>query len=319
MSGSENRRNEFGTIRLEEAPPVALTNGSSLTRGRRPEWLRVRSPDSAKYRELAGLFRGKHLHTVCEEAMCPNIGECWGRGTATFLLMGDTCTRSCGFCKIKTGRGGPLDPDEPRRVAESIQAMALSHAVLTSVNRDEQEDGGAWVFAESLHWIHRLSPGCTVEVLIPDFRGSREALQAVMDAQPEILNHNTETVPRLYRTVRPQAKYMRSMELLKRAKAMDPEAMTKSGIMLGLGETFDEILQVMDDLRAHDVDIMTMGQYLQPSRFHLPIERYVHPDEFARLKEEGEARGFRWVESGPLVRSSYHADGQAHLSPRAIR
>ena len=272
MSGSENRRNEFGTIRLEEAPPVALTNGSSLTRGRRPEWLRVRSPDSAKYRELAGLFRGKHLHTVCEEAMCPNIGECWGRGTATFLLMGDTCTRSCGFCKIKTGRGGPLDPDEPRRVAESIQAMALSHAVLTSVNRDEQEDGGAWVFAESLHWIHRLSPGCTVEVLIPDFRGSREALQAVMDAQPEILNHNTETVPRLYRTVRPQAKYMRSMELLKRAKAMDPEAMTKSGIMLGLGETFDEILQVMDDLRAHDVDIMTMGQYLQPSRFHLPIE-----------------------------------------------
>jgi lipoic acid synthetase len=319
MSGSENRRNEFGTIRLEEAPPAALTNGSSLTRGRRPEWLRVRSPDSAKYRELAGLFRGKHLHTVCEEAMCPNIGECWGRGTATFLLMGDTCTRSCGFCKIKTGRGGPLDPDEPRRVAESIQAMALSHAVLTSVNRDEQEDGGAWVFAESLHWIHRLAPGCTVEVLIPDFRGSRDALQAVMDARPEILNHNTETVPRLYRTVRPQAKYLRSMELLKRAKAMDREAMTKSGIMLGLGETFDEILQVMDDLRAHDVDIMTMGQYLQPSRFHLPIERYVHPDEFARLKEEGEARGFRWVESGPLVRSSYHADGQAHLSPRAIR
>jgi lipoic acid synthetase len=233
--------------------------------------------------------------------------------------MGDTCTRSCGFCKIKTGRGGPLDPDEPRRVAESIQAMALSHAVLTSVNRDEQEDGGAWVFAESLHWIHRLAPGCTVEVLIPDFRGSRDALQAVMDARPEILNHNTETVPRLYRTVRPQAKYLRSMELLKRAKAMDREAMTKSGIMLGLGETFDEILQVMDDLRAHDVDIMTMGQYLQPSRFHLPIERYVHPDEFARLKEEGEARGFRWVESGPLVRSSYHADGQAHLSPRAIR
>ena len=248
MSGSENKRNEYGTIRLEEAPPATLTNGSSLTRGRRPEWLRVRSPDSAKYRELAGLFRGKHLHTVCEEAMCPNIGECWGRGTATFLLMGDTCTRSCGFCKIKTGRGGPLDPDEPRRVAESIQAMALSHAVLTSVNRDEQEDGGAWVFAESLHWIHRLSPGCTVEVLIPDFRGSQEALQAVMDAQPEILNHNTETVPRLYRTVRPQAKYMRSMELLKRAKAMDAEAMTKSGIMLGLGETFDEILHAKVEL-----------------------------------------------------------------------
>ncbi|HRA64999.1 MAG TPA: lipoyl synthase, partial [Caldilinea sp.] len=219
-------------------------------------------------------------------------------------------------CKIKTGRPGLLDPDEPRRVAESIQQMALSHAVLTSVNRDEQSDGGAWVFAESLHWIHELAPGCTVEVLIPDFKGDQTALQVVMDAKPEILNHNTETAPRLYRTVRPQAKYMRSMELLQRAKHMDGEALTKSGIMVGLGETWDEILQVMDDLRAHDVDIMTIGQYLQPSRFHLPIVRYYTPDEFGRLKEEGEARGFQWMESGPLVRSSYHADGQAHLSPR---
>jgi lipoic acid synthetase len=303
---------QFGTITLEPAP----ASSGQLTRGRRPEWLRVRPPDSPKYRELTQLFRGRRLHTVCEEAMCPNIGECWGRGTATFLLMGDTCTRSCGFCKIKTGRPLPLDPDEPRRVAESIQQMGLSHAVLTSVNRDEQSDGGAWVFAESLHWIHRLTPDCTVEVLIPDFKGDWGALQTVMAAEPEILNHNTETVSRLYKTVRPQAKYMRSMELLQRAKAMDGAALTKSGIMVGLGERFDEILQVMDDMRAHAVDIMTIGQYLQPSRFHLPIERYYTPEEFLRLKEEGEARGFRWMECGPLVRSSYHADGQAHLSPR---
>jgi len=309
MTQSNVTINEYGAIRLDPIP----TDGSGLTRGRRPDWLRVRPADSPKYQELRGLFRGKHLHTVCEEAMCPNIGECWGRGTATFLLMGDTCTRSCGFCKINTGRPALLDPDEPRRVGESIAAMGLHHAVLTSVNRDEQADGGAWVFAESIYWIRRLQPGCTIEVLIPDFKGDQEALAAVMDARPEILNHNTETVPRLYRTVRPQARYMRSMELLQRAKTLDPLALTKSGIMLGLGETWDEILQVMDDLRAHAVDIMTIGQYLQPSRFHLPIARYYTPDEFGRLQEEGQARGFRWVESGPLVRSSYHADGQAHL------
>lgn len=311
--------NQFGTITLDPAPtllPEAPPAPGQLTRGRRPEWLRVKAADSPKYRELRGLFRGKHLHTVCEEAMCPNLGECWGRGTATFLLMGDTCTRSCGFCKIKTGRPSVLDPDEPRRVGESVQAMGLRHAVLTSVNRDEQADGGAWVFAESINWIRQLVPGCTIEVLIPDFKGDVAALQTVMDAKPEILNHNTETVPRLYKTVRPQAKYGRTLELLQRAKAMDGLALTKSGVMLGLGETWDELLQVMDDLRAHDVDILTLGQYLQPSRFHLPITRYWTPDEFARLKEEGERRGFKWVESGPLVRSSYHADGQAHLSPR---
>jgi lipoyl synthase len=307
--------NEYGTIRLEPIPLTVPEDGG-LTRGRRPEWLRVRAPDSPKYRELKGLFRGKQLHTVCEEAMCPNIGECWGRGTATFLLMGDTCTRSCGFCKINTGRPGALDIEEPRKVGESVRAMNLYHAVLTSVNRDEQKDGGAWVFAESLYWIRQLQPGCTVEVLIPDFKGDWAALQTVMDARPEILNHNTETVPRLYKTVRPQARYMRSMELLKRAKEMDPLALTKSGIMLGLGETWDEILQVMDDLRAHDVDIMTIGQYLQPSRFHLPIVAYYTPAQFDLLREEGLKRGFKWVESGPLVRSSYHADGQAHLSPR---
>jgi lipoic acid synthetase len=316
---TEVLKNPFGAITLEPVPIVQPDRAGpgQLTRGRRPPWLRVRSAESAKYRELLGLFRGKHLHTVCEEAMCPNIGECWGRGTATFLLMGDICTRSCGFCKIKTGRPGLLDPDEPRRVGESVRAMGLHHAVLTSVNRDEQPDGGAWVFAESIYWIRLLQPGCTVEVLIPDFKGDWTALQTVMEARPEILNHNTETVPRLYKTVRPQAKYLRSMELLKRAKAMDPLALTKSGIMLGLGESWDEILQVMEDMREHAVDIMTIGQYLQPSRFHLPIERYYTPEEFARLKEEGEKRGFQWVESGPLVRSSYHADGQAHLIPRS--
>jgi len=319
---------EFGKIRQEALPeplseqaisaemPRQKQRTGQLTRGRRPPWLRVRSADSAKYRELRSLFRGQRLHTVCEEAMCPNIGECWGRGTATFLLMGDTCTRSCGFCKIKTGRPAQLDPDEPRRVGQSVQTMGLQHTVLTSVNRDEQKDGGAWVFAESLHWIRQLQPGCTTEVLIPDFKGNNEALQTVMDAQPEILNHNTETVPRLYKTVRPQAQYKQTLKLLQTAKTMDASALTKSGIMLGLGETWDEILTVMDDLCAHQVDIMTMGQYLQPSRFHLPIQRYYTPDEFEQLKEEGLARGFKWVESGPLVRSSYHADGQAHLSPR---
>lgn len=302
-------------IDLVPTPPTSHSMGQ-LTRGRRPEWLRVRAADSPRYRELKELFRGQSLHTVCEEAMCPNIGECWGRGTATFLLMGDTCTRSCGFCKIKTGRPAALDPEEPRRVGESVQAMNLQHAVLTSVNRDEQPDGGAWVFAESVSWIRRLQPSCTVELLIPDFKGDWAALQTVMDAKSEILNHNTETVARLYKTVRPQARYVRSLELLQRAKEMDPLTLTKSGIMVGLGESWEEILAVMDDLRAHEVDIMTIGQYLQPSRFHLPIVNYYTPEQFDQLREEGEQRGFRWMECGPLVRSSYHADGQAHLSPR---
>ena len=299
-------------IDLEAGPSAA----GNLTRGRRPPWLRVRAADNPKVQELRRLFRGQSLHTVCEEALCPNLAECWARGTATFLLMGDTCTRSCGFCKIKTGRGTELDPDEPRRVAESVQVMGLNHAVLTSVNRDEQPDGGAWVFAESIHWIRELVPGCTIEVLIPDFQGNREALTKVLAARPEILNHNIETVPRLYRTVRPQARYRQSLKLLLRAKQLDGRAVTKSGLMLGLGETLPEVLAVMDDLRTHDVDILTLGQYLQPSRFHLPVERYVHPDEFAELRTEGEHRGFRWIESGPLVRSSYHADGQAHLTSR---
>jgi len=258
-------------------------------------------------------MRGQTLHTVCEEAMCPNLGECWGRGTATFLLMGEICTRACRFCNVKTGRPEPLDEDEPRRVAESVHEMALRHAVLTSVDRDDTPDGGAHIFANTIREIRALQPGCTVEVLIPDFKADRAALQLVMDAQPDILNHNTETVPRLSKRVRPQARVERSMAVLRMAREMVPGGLTKTGVMVGLGETWDELLAVMDDLRVIHVDILTIGQYLQPTKDHLPIERYYHPDEFAKLAEEGTARGFRWVESGPLVRSSYHADGQARV------
>ena len=284
---------------------------------RKPDWLRVKMPSGENYQRLRKLMRAKNLHTVCEEAMCPNLGHCWERGTATFLLLGDICTRSCGFCHIKTGRPTWLDELEPERVADAVARMNLRHAVLTSVNRDELPDGGARIFARSIELIHERVPGCSVEVLIPDFKGDRDALKMVMDARPEILNHNVETVPRLYRTVRPQAIYQRSLGVLYMAKELDPAAVTKSGIMVGLGETSDEVLQVMRDLRDQDVDILTVGQYLRPTRNHLPIMRYCHPDEFARLHDEGMAMGFQWVESGPLVRSSYHADGQAEaLVPR---
>lgn len=307
-------------IELDPNPPRHDWHKEQLTRGRRPDWLRVVSPHNPTFEQVHGLIHTQSLHTVCEEAGCPNMGECWGRGTATFLLLGDTCTRSCGFCKIKTGRPEKVDVLEPLRVARSVQEMNLRHAVLTSVNRDELPDGGAFIFAATIRKIRELVPGCTVEVLIPDFMGSAEALATVMREHPEILNHNTETVPRLYRRVRPQAKYPRSLEVLRRAKEMDPGTLTKSGMMVGLGERWEEIVQVMEDLRAIDVDILTIGQYLQPSRFHLPIERYYTPDEFQELRRIGESLGFRWVESGPLVRSSYHADGQARLTtPRADR
>jgi lipoic acid synthetase len=256
-------------------------------------------------------MRGQELHTVCEEARCPNIGDCWNRGTATFMILGDTCTRSCGFCAVKTGRPEILDHGEPRRVALAVQRLRLRHTVITSVNRDELPDGGAAIFAETIRWVRRLSPGTTIEVLIPDFKGDRDALATVMAARPEILNHNTETVPRLYRRVRPQAIYERSLELLRTAREMDAGALTKSGVMLGLGETKDELLTVFQDLAANKVDILTVGQYLQPTHDHLPVERYWHPDEFAELKEAALAMGFRHVESGPLVRSSYHAEEQA--------
>lgn len=278
---------------------------------RRPEWLKVRAPQGQTYDELKRLMRVKTLHTVCEEALCPNIGECWGRGTATFLMMGDVCTRSCVFCDIKTGRPAPMDWDEPNRVAQAIKAMNLRHAVITSVNRDERKDGGAPIFAMVIQRIREVQPGCTIEVLIPDFKGNIDALKMVTDAAPEILNHNVETVPSLFKKIQPQDNYDWAMTTLGNAKRLNPNQVTKSGIMLGLGETKDEVIAVMRDLANLKVDILTLGQYLQPSKQHHPIDRYVPLEEFAELKQIGLELGFRWVESGPLVRSSYNADRQA--------
>jgi lipoic acid synthetase len=273
----------------------------------RPDWLRVRLPSGENYEELRQLMRGKQLHTVCEEARCPNMGECWGHRTATFMILGSVCTRSCGFCAVATGRPMALDWEEPRRVAEAVTQMGLKHVVVTSVNRDELRDGGATLFAATIRWIRRLNPECTVEVLTPDFKGVMEALRVVMDARPDVFNHNVETVPRLYKRVRPQAVYERSLAVLKAAKEMNAGKPTKSGFMLGLGETRDEVLALMRDLRDHDVDIVTIGQYLQPTPNHLPIERYVPPAEFREYAREGKAMGIPQVQSGPLVRSSYHA------------
>lgn len=277
---------------------------------RRPDWIKVRAPAGETYEWLRDMMRTKSLHTVCEEAHCPNMGECWGSGTATFLLMGDVCTRSCGFCDIKTGRPSPLDWLEPERVARAVQAMKLRHAVITSVNRDERPDGGAPIFAMVIRRIREIVPGCSIEVLIPDFKGSKDALKIVMDARPEILNHNVETVQRMFRQVQPQDHYEWAEATLTHAKELDPEVLTKSGIMVGLGETMDEVKATMRDLRRWGVDILTVGQYLQPSKKHLPIERYYRPEEFEELKNYGYDIGFKWVESGPLVRSSYHADQQ---------
>ncbi len=278
---------------------------------RRPDYLKVRAPSGETYEWLRSLMRSKTLHTVCEEAMCPNIGECWGAGTGTFLMMGDVCTRTCGFCDIKHGRPAPLDFDEPNRVAEAVKAMNLRHAVITSVNRDERPDGGAPIFALVIQRIREIHPGCSIEVLIPDFKGNRVALKLVMDARPEILNHNVETVPRLFKQVQPQDNYNWARATLSNAKDLDPEVLTKSGIMLGLGETMDEVKAVMADIRAWGVDILTVGQYLQPSRKHLPIDRYYTLEEFAELKRYAEEDlKFPWVECAPLVRSSYHADRQ---------
>jgi len=277
---------------------------------RKPPWLKVRFPGGENYMRLKSIMRDGGLHTVCEEAHCPNIGECWEAGTATFMILGDTCTRACGFCAVKTGRPGALDRLEPMRVANAVREMGLTHAVVTSVNRDDEPDGGASIFAATIRWIRRLAAGTSVEVLIPDFMGNWDALATVMDARPEILNHNTETVPRLYRRVRPKGRYERTVELLQRAKELDPEAITKSGIMVGLGETKHELLMVFADLVDRGVDVLTLGQYLRPSVKHLPLVRYYHPDEFAELRGEALALGFRHVEAGPLVRSSYHAERQ---------
>ncbi len=279
---------------------------------RKPDWLKVPLTYGSSHLKLKSLMRDQRLHTVCEEARCPNLTECWSRGTATFLLLGDVCTRSCGFCHIKTGRPLPVDEAEPERVAQAVVDMKLNHVVLTSVNRDERVDGGAHIFARTMREIRERLPDCTIEVLVPDFKGSVDALRIVTDEKPEIFNHNTETVPRLYQQVRPQAKYSRSLELLVNAKRFDPETLTKSGVMVGLGETTDELIGVMKDLQAQRVDILTIGQYLQPSPRYLPVERFVHPDEFLEYKRVGLALGFRWVESGPLVRSSYHAESQVN-------
>ena len=274
----------------------------------RPGWLRAPAPVGRNYKDLKDLIVGLNLHTVCESAACPNIGECWNRRTATFMILGNVCTRRCGFCAVQ--KGGPLavDYDEPRRVAEAVEAMGLNYAVVTSVNRDDRKDGGAELFALTIKAIKDRIPGCKIEVLVPDFQGSRSAMKTVMDARPDVLNHNTETVPRLYRQVRLGARYERSLDILAYAKSLSPATPVKSGLMLGLGETINEVLQVMRDLHAHQVDILTLGQYLRPSPKHLPIVRYVAPAEFAELKAAGIGMGFAHVEAGPLVRSSYHAD-----------
>jgi lipoic acid synthetase len=273
----------------------------------RPKWLRAPAPVGENYRELKGLIDRLRLHTVCESAACPNTGECWNQRTATFMMLGNVCTRRCGFCAVGKGAPLPVDYDEPRRVAEAVAAMGLKFAVITSVNRDDRDDGGAELFAMVIRAIRERIPGCGVEVLIPDFQGSPEAVETVMEAGPDVLNHNTETVPRLYRQVRLGARYERSLDLLAHAKQVRPATPTKSGLMLGLGETPEEILQVMRDLRSHQVDILTLGQYLRPSPKHLPIVRYVPPAEFDEFRRAGYAMGFSHVESGPLVRSSYHA------------
>jgi lipoyl synthase len=274
----------------------------------RPDWLKIKVPLGTKYVEVKNILKSQGLNTVCEDARCPNMADCWNRGTATFMILGEICTRSCGFCNVKTGRPLILDTEEPRRVAEAVQSMKLSYAVITSVNRDELQDGGSKIFAATIRAIRDLVPDCKVEVLIPDFMGRTEAIYNLIDARPDILNHNVETVPRLYRKVRPQAKYPRSLDLLSLCK--EQGLPTKTGMMLGLGETGDEIRQVLEDLRSIDVDIVTLGQYLQPSKTHLPVDRYVHPDEFAAWKNIGLELGFKHIESGPLVRSSYHAEEQ---------
>jgi lipoic acid synthetase len=291
---------------------VTITSGAPA----RPKWLRAPAPVGENYRELKALIADLKLHTVCESAACPNVGECWNRRTATFMILGNVCTRRCGFCAVQKGGPLPVDYDEPRRVAKAVAAMGLRYAVVTSVNRDDRKDGGAELFALTIESIRARVPGCRVEVLVPDFQGSRAAMKMVMDARPDVLNHNTETVPRLYRQVRLGARYERSLEMLQYAKELAPETPVKSGLMLGLGETREEVLQVLRDLRAHSVDIVTLGQYLRPSPKHLPIVKYVTPDEFAEYRGEGARMGFAHVEAGPLVRSSYHAD-DSHLAASA--
>ena len=294
-------------IQIEVGPPV---------RKPKPAWLKAKAPSGENFHNLKKLARELGLHTVCESAQCPNIGECWNHKTATFMLLGNICTRRCGFCAVPKGRPQAIDWDEPRRVADAIAKLGLKHAVVTSVNRDDDNLGGARVFAETIRQIRELTPHCRVEVLIPDFQGIDEALRVVLDAQPDVLNHNTETVPRLYRVVRSGARYERTLGLLENAKKFAPGVVTKSGVMVGLGETITELVQVFSDLGARGVDILTVGQYLRPSRDHLPMTRYYTPEEFQYMKEEALRFGFRHVESGPMVRSSYHAHEQAESTSK---
>jgi lipoic acid synthetase len=298
-------------IQIELAPPQRVP---------KPTWLRAKAPSGDNFHNLKKLARGLGLHTVCESAQCPNIGECWNHKTATFMLLGDICTRRCGFCAVPKGRPEPIDWDEPRRVAEAVATLGLKHAVVTSVNRDDDNVGGAKVFAETIREIRELTPDCRIEVLIPDFQGMDEALKIVLDAHPDVLNHNTETVPRLYRVVRSGARYERTLNLLANAKKFSHGKVTKSGVMVGLGESSEELVEVFRDLGSRGVDILTVGQYLRPSKDHLPIARFYAPEEFQYLKSEALRFGFRHVESGPMVRSSYHAHEQAESTgtPRVV-
>jgi lipoic acid synthetase len=301
---------DLPVINTPRSQPLSPETAPPLT-GRRPDWLKVPLSHGPHFKELKRLMREQNLHTICEEAACPNIGECWGEfRTASFLLLGDTCTRNCGFCDVKTGRPGEVDWGEPQRLAEAVARLNLRHVVVTSVTRDDLDDGGAAIFAATIRQLKRRDASLGVEVLIPDFQGNWDALATVMAAGPDILNHNLESVPRLYRRVRPKAIYTQSLELLKRAKALSPRTPTKSGLMVGLGETRDELLSVFTDLRASNVDVLTVGQYLRPTLRHLPVERHVRPEEFEDYKQVARGMGFRHVESGPMVRSSYHAHAQ---------
>ncbi|MFQ5664162.1 MAG: lipoyl synthase [Terriglobia bacterium] len=302
---------------------LPILESSPLAHLARPAWLKVRLPGGESYTRVKGLVRRLELHTVCESARCPNVAECWGQGTATFMILGNLCTRACGFCAVPHGKPLGLDEDEPRRVGKAVAAMRLRYAVVTSVNRDDLGDGGASIFAETIRAIRRHQPGCKVEVLVPDFGGNGAALATVVEAAPEVLNHNTETVPRLYRRVRKGAGYERSLELLRRAKqlsrSLGTQMPTKSGIMVGLGESYEEIRETLRDLRAQDVDILTVGQYLQPTKQHLPLVRFYHPEEFAQIKRDALGLGFKHVEAGPLVRSSYHAQEQEAAAGTRLR
>jgi lipoic acid synthetase len=300
---------------MSHATPVQVQRRSDP----KPEWLKVRAPGSPGYLRLKGLMRDQGLHTVCEEAHCPNIGECWHHGTATFMILGDVCTRACGFCAVPHGKPDGLDREEPGRVAEAVRSMGLRYVVVTSVDRDDLDDGGASIFAETITRIRAARPACRVEVLIPDFQGSETALRTVLEAGPDVLNHNTETVPRLYRAARPGGRYPRTLDLLRRARAVAPHIATKSGLMVGLGEEWHELIETLADLRAAGVGILTIGQYLSPSAAHLHVVRYYHPDEFEMLRVTAVAMGFGHVECGPLVRSSYHAHEQANAYEEAAR